>query len=241
MVAEAGKPQSDTVTSRQIIPTWSTLKALSSSGLARLTIIVPVVGWLLIYNDTLARLLSSLLRENVQIEYSWKLYIFYIGLTFISISAVIFIVRCPRTIAHHLNRLQYIEKERAIFTRATEARESKELGLVPLQWQSPNGNYAREDGSYPLVRIYEANEEIILDRMQEIFRKQDSKYPISRFFSILAFMIGAILTLLPTLSTLTWSACSTVENTSDWPWPDKLQNTCSLYLHGSEDVLKNVQ
>lgn len=241
MVSEADKPQINPASDTHIIPAWSTLKALSSSGLARLTIIVPVVGWLLVYNDTLARLLTSTFGENVEIEYSWKLYIFYIGLTLISVSAVIFIVRCPRTIAHHQDRLQYIEKERAIFTPATEAGASAELGLIPLEWRVPNENYAREDGSYPLVRIYEANEEIMIDRMQEIYRVQDSRYPIARFFSILTFMVGAILTLLPTLSTLIWSACSTVENTSDWPWPNKLQNSCSLYLHGSEDILEDVQ
>ena len=187
-----------------MFPNWRTLKALSNSPLAKLTIIVPVVGWLLLYNNMLVSIIENITGVEADPDDLWKLYVFYVGLTLISFSAILFVVFCPRIISHFPDFNEYIEVERKTFTPNLETQLSSERGFEPLNWEAPPEAYKQMGGGFPLSRMYEANERIILDRMREIYDHDNSSNFIVRVLSAIFFVIGALLAFIPALSTLCW-------------------------------------
>ena len=136
---------------------------------------------------------------------SWKLHAFYLGLIFISISAIIHIIFCPREISDYLGLKAYIETERKIFTKEYENALSTELEVDPMKWCNPVETYKRSDGSFPLARIYEANEESIIDRLNENYGTKNYYFPFFRSIIFGSFLIGVILASTPTISTIGWS------------------------------------
>lgn len=187
-----------------LIPRWSGLKKLTDSKLAKLSIIVPVIGWLLIYNDNFVQIWTQVWGMSAEPDLSWKLYVFYIGLVFISISAVIFIALCPDTIKRHDQEIDYIDFQRKTYTRFLDQRVSSHLGIAPINWSDPEEQYS-ENGSYPLIRIYEVNEEKIVDQLTKIFHLEDQLYMYARLTCLVSFAVGAIMTTIPTLTTVAWA------------------------------------
>ena len=71
---------------------WSSLKSAVNSKFACLTVIVPIVGWVLIYNDNLVLLLEELFEQDFSVEFSWRLYVFNFVLFLISVSSILYSV-----------------------------------------------------------------------------------------------------------------------------------------------------
>jgi len=187
----------------QLVPTWKTLKSLSSSPLAKLTIIAPVIGWLLLYNNTLVSLIAKITGE-VPANDLWKLYIFYVGLTLISISAILFVIFCPRIISRFIDTNDYINVERAIFTPEMENELSRKLKLKKMEWNAPSDTFKQKSGNFAFSRMQEANETNLLNQMRLIYDTENSRNFLVRLLSIVFFVLGSILAAIPALSTLVW-------------------------------------
>lgn len=85
---------------------WSSLSSIGNSALARLTIIMPFVGYLLVFNSTISDFLSTVLPKEGDVEvnsiwvslYSQNLYFLYFGLLFFGSGVALFNVAAPSQI-----------------------------------------------------------------------------------------------------------------------------------------------
>lgn len=117
---------------------WLTLRSIGSSKAAKLTILVPIVGYMIIFNDQLSSYLD-LSRELLNIpeateqglqSYSiYRIYIIYFGLVFVGIASAIFAVRCPNQIKDNESFYDFFVKEREMITNEKFQRY---LGLVKM-------------------------------------------------------------------------------------------------------------
>lgn len=219
---------------------WTTLKKIANSKLAKYTIAIPVVGWLLVYNDNIILLLEELLDREIEITISWRLHVFYIGLALISVTAILYIIFCPREIDHYADSQDFIAREVSIYTPEYDAKMAERLSEEAITWALPSDAYRLQDGSFPLDERVRVNEEKIVDRLAKLYESANTSHRFVRATSITLFVAGSLLIAAPTITTLTWSACQSV-NSLPGTTLGKLQNACAAYLHSGEDVLEDVQ
>jgi hypothetical protein len=88
---------------------WSNLRGLGNSAIARATILVPVVGYLLIFNASFVGWLDSSVvlhtdhaaasvqhtSPSMMCTHAWRLIAIYYGLTCTGIATALFGIRCP--------------------------------------------------------------------------------------------------------------------------------------------------
>lgn len=191
---------------------WLSIKALSNSQFAKLTIVVPIIGWILVYNDHFRQLLENIYSIKISVELSWKLHCFYLGLVFISISAVFFIFFCPYEIKNYISESDFITIESEILTKVSDDRLSKSINIEPITWRYPSDTYKYPDGSFPFARLKEANQDKINDQLKKVFFIKNHSLKIIRFMTFTFFLFGSLLALIPTFSTVIWSFNYIIEN-----------------------------
>lgn len=221
---------------------WSSLKTAMSSKFARLTFIVPVIGWLLVYNDNLANLIEYRWGISIFDGIGWKLYIFYLGLFAIAASSIVYAVFCPQEIKRFDNEVDFVKTARLIFTETYSREISEKVGRLPFVWAPPPAAAKNpETGNFPLIRKHTENEEELVDLLVVHYRDRDISWPFVRLLSLLTFVFGVIMTSIPTLSTVGWASCRVIEDAGNVFWQEKFKNSCAPSLDGTENHLENVE
>lgn len=96
---------------------WSSLSSLGNSSIVKLTVIVPILGTILVFNESVAsflRLAQGYLAdigvaETQQNEYSLRqLYFLYFGLSAVGIGSLIFGLLCPTMVKKHPDALDHV-------------------------------------------------------------------------------------------------------------------------------------
>lgn len=221
---------------------WSSLKTAMSSKFARLTFIVPVIGWLLVYNDNFAKVLEQNWQISIDEGTSWKLYAFYLGLFAIAVSSIVYAVFCPKEVKRFDSEVDFVKTARLIFTESYSREVSALVGRLPFEWASPPSESRNPaTGKFPLVRKHTENEEELVDLLVAHYRDRDATWPFVRILALLIFLAGVVMTSLPTLSTVGWASCRFVEDAGDILWLQKFQDTCTPELNGAENHLEDMQ
>jgi hypothetical protein len=225
-----------------MLPAWETLNKLSNSRLAKLTIIAPIAGWALVYNDAIGSMLSSELKTNLEPNLDWKLHVFYIGLILISISVIAFSIWCPKIISNYGSFVSYAVKERPLFTVTHDKALSSELGIPPLNWKiPPQEHQTLADEVIPHQVTQVVNEDSIIEQLRIVYDKLNYSKRAARLVVSLAFFSGAIMSVIPTASTVGWSICSTINSTSLLgKVPNYVKNACAAKPGSVEDVLEDM-
>jgi hypothetical protein len=96
-------------------PTWADLRGIGNSNAVRASIIVPVIGYLIILNSTVADYLKLHGIEWVhQPATAWdrlwslKLYLVYFGLMFLGVGAAIYQWKCPSFVKKYGDWADYV-------------------------------------------------------------------------------------------------------------------------------------
>lgn len=96
------------------LPRWSRLREAGNSNLVQLTILIPLIGYLIIFNEQVARYLE-LIREvsgsQVRVEglsVSPRLLLIYFGLCLISFGAILYRRYCPIEIKRYGSSTEFV-------------------------------------------------------------------------------------------------------------------------------------
>lgn len=114
------------------VPTWTRLNTLGQSKLVSLTILIPFLGSLLLFNQQLIDFLSiapelivrstrradQVANEASRAATLTRLYFTYFGLSMLGIGSFLFIIFCPQEIRNYENIHSYIDAEQPRLTRA---------------------------------------------------------------------------------------------------------------------------
>lgn len=101
------------------LPHWNTLRIIGNSWPARLSILIPLVGYFIIFNDTFshssfAKLIAELEQkkpEELGISISPRLFQIYFGLCFVAVASALYALTCPGIIKRHSSAGEYVSTE----------------------------------------------------------------------------------------------------------------------------------
>jgi len=96
-------------------PTWADLRGIGNSNAVRASIIVPVIGYLIILNSTVADYLKlhgiEWVHQPANVwDHLWslKLYLVYFGLMFLGVGAAIYQWKCPAFVKKYGDWADYV-------------------------------------------------------------------------------------------------------------------------------------
>ena len=76
---------------------WDELRRLGNHKLVQLTVVVPIVGYLILLNKQLAAYYALYFDANAT-DISYRLYCLYFGFTFLGIASLLFNLLCPKLV-----------------------------------------------------------------------------------------------------------------------------------------------
>jgi hypothetical protein len=92
-------------------PLWARLRYVSNSSAAKSTILVPLVGYLIIFNENVVRFLNMAheLGGRGDATVSHRLILIYLGLCAVSVGALVYGWLCPNEIKHYGTAAAFIQ------------------------------------------------------------------------------------------------------------------------------------
>ena len=205
---------------KKALPSWFGLRMVGRSPLSRLTIFMPVVGYLILFSESTSGLFvvaseffpgesdgaSAAAWSNV------NLYFLYIGLLVFSIATILYGIRCPDIIKAYSDRYQFLEKEARYCVRDTIER--KQLRLKNKFSVNIEGPYSEDEQSVgDRVRNYQtrgdqgswykANSNLVLRVLHSEYDEENQSLPISRWVVFLLYLAAVLFLAIPIIRT-TW-------------------------------------
>lgn len=194
-------------------PTWELLRSFGSSKFAKLSIFVPVFGYLIIFNDAFFALISSsmewacvafqsaacdkggfaefdnafMLRRVINI---------YIALSAIGLSTIIFQGFCPHEVKKFWHVEDYVSENTKVFHHEFNRRIRAILDKRLLE------DASRIQNTFDHYKIYDrpkASEMYDRDILALWFTFQNTRSGFARWICFVLFMIGAMLLTYPTV------------------------------------------
>jgi hypothetical protein len=189
---------------------WSDLRAIGNSNASKLTVLFPIVGYLIIFNDDLVQHLNLWRPIFGETAPPYRLLCVYFGLICVSLAAAIYGVRCPPEIKRHRSAVDYIAEMEAYAStnrrNAIEHRLSNDREVAPILQQFTSD---RRDAVARLrSTLHEREQEVALvtDYWRDVyglsFTTLNVSCPRSRHAAWACYAIGFILLGLPSLNVL---------------------------------------
>jgi hypothetical protein len=214
---------------------WSVLRTYGNSPIVRLTVLIPLLGWLLLFNDYVTKHLEVVLslfggRFEVTIDgekhfVSNRLMLLYVGLVLTSVGAIFYSIWCPDQIKRYVSSPDYIKcdfnhisiRERRRIEQVLEAASGGVAAeLASLRWRLHlDVDNVRQSRAQAFDNQGSAMEEYtrmanyfngILDLYYEI---QDTSFWFARWLAALFYAAG--------FAVFSWLAVSNVASIA-WLW-----------------------
>ena len=193
-------------------PTWEVLRSFGNSKVSKLTILIPIFGYLIIFNDSFVFLISSSLNwvcayfqdgtcnasENVAFSRDFmlqKVVDIYLALSVIAFSTILFQLFCPYEIKRFWHVETYVAENTRIFHHEFNRRLRNILDIERQgeidRIQSTFDRYKEHDRS-------KASEMYDRDILSLWFDFQNSRFPTIRWICFVMFAFGVALIMYPT-------------------------------------------
>ena len=154
---------------KNMSPKWTSLRSLGNSNLARLSILVPIIGYWIIFNEkiisfvTLAREFGDKQVLNDVSHVPWQLFWTYYGLLFIGIATGVYQLFCPLEIKKYESATDYVRDIFDVIGNVDCLRfmdkiengdnESRSSVSRILNYKSLKGEFMKPAGSLTAVSI----------------------------------------------------------------------------------------
>ena len=98
---------------------WSTLRGIGNSSAAKATILMPLIGYLFLFNGHFVTWLAlhpatGVTTEATQAALGWRLLCLYYGLTLVAVATVVYALRCPYVCKRYADAVDYARDVRTI-------------------------------------------------------------------------------------------------------------------------------
>lgn len=195
---------------------WTTLRAIGNSQLAKSTILVPILGYFVLFNKEILQWLQLHVSfcGAGGCDVFWRTEMLYFGSCAFAAGAILYALFCPHAIKKYGDSSDYIAGEQTVFGAHPDGGQ-KDLATTGdlderlSDYQSKR--LAREREVRELARLGQLPRPIpdleaedatkLLILAQRAFWKLDKSRPIARFFTASLYLLGAVLVGAPTLIT----------------------------------------
>ena len=180
---------------------WRTLRAIGNSTPAKLTITIPLIGYLVLLNQSVVDKLALAPQLLGPAAGSLsRLVLIYFGLVAFAVGSTIYAMLCPRQIKQYASAEDYIRNEEAHIT---------EKGMAEIEELLRHGDSAARFNTrgyqdyFEKLRtdsISELNlkyKRLFRVRLQLYYEMLDRSYRVHRLLAFVCFCTGTLLMLLP--------------------------------------------
>jgi len=172
--------------------TWMQLRSVGNSRLVQASVLFPLIGYLILFNDQVSsflvfRGLDAALPSQGILAWIWsrKLYLLYFGLMSLGVGSLIYSLRCPHLVKKHGDFSDYVRIDGPSLSVRSTRNLAKDLKI-----------YSSAD------RIFEATEaceKARPDIMHQWYAHLSSQHRHSRNAVSILFTVGFILVSAPSL------------------------------------------
>jgi hypothetical protein len=167
--------------------TWSQLRTIGHLPLMKATIFVPLIGYLIIFNETIAKYLHLVWEKDATPPVSTNLLLVYFGLIFLSAGSTVYAFRCDRRVDQYGSAEAYIGGDGPNISAVTLGFFENEVtgaGYDLQAWQ--------EDGISPVGKVDSRK-----DILWCMYDKWDTASPIARLITTIFYIVGFLFLLIP--------------------------------------------
>jgi hypothetical protein len=169
--------------------TWTQLRTIGHLPLMKATIFVPLIGYLIIFNETIAGYLRLVWEKDPTPPVPTNLLLVYFGLVCLSVGSVLYAVFCDRRIDQYGSAEAYIGGDGPNISAVTLGFFENEVtgaGYDLQAWQ--------EDGISPVGKVDSKK-----DILWCMYDKWDTAFPIARAVTSVFYIVGFVILLIPSL------------------------------------------
>jgi hypothetical protein len=192
---------------QRLRPRWHALRALGNSTAAKLTILIPLIGYLVLLNEKVVgylQLSESIFGQTATAGSINKLLTIYIGLVCVALASAIFALCCSLEVKKYASAEEYIAgEERLMSDRAqgileVRLKRGDRIARTTLQaYQEYNSTRPTPDS---LEELRRRGERFFRIEMNLFYEMQDRSQPIARWLTAVFYVIGLIALLFPSVS-----------------------------------------
>ena len=107
----------------KILNKWETLRIIGNQKIVQLTILIPVIGYYIIFSEQFCTLTTTIKSIDIGIscsEYpSQKTFLLYFGFSFLAFGSLLYSFFCPTLIKKYSDKHEYVKNEKELFDRHT--------------------------------------------------------------------------------------------------------------------------
>ena len=180
---------------------WSAVNTLSNSFAARATILIPLIGYLILFNEKMAdylNLIGVLNANDNHYGVSLRLLSLYMGLCFIAAAVMVYSLRCPREIKGYSTAPDFIAKVQGTISGPS-------LRIIEVMVSSDPSMEDEFEG-LRMVRVNTSGITIDTDKEAYItgllflyFQLLDESRQYSRFLCLMLYALGFVFVSIPSL------------------------------------------
>jgi hypothetical protein len=187
----------------EIVPRWSQLRAISNSGPAKLTILIALLGYFVIFNaklvhdlDLIREIAGSTARPS---SVQPRLLLIYFGLCAFAVGAALYSIFCPSQVKNYGSGVAYVRGDGPYI---------KDWAFEPIEDELRNSAYKNE---YMRIRdrnqerisrdfpLSEAIEQAYNATLHLYFAYKDNSHLPVRLVIFICYIIGFICLIMPSL------------------------------------------
>jgi len=195
-----------------LIP-WTALRAIGNSTAVKMTIFIPVIGYMVLFNEYILHYLalSSHIFGSTEIQsssqeahVSWRLVLLYFGFCFLAGGAAIYQFFCPAEVKEFGTPIDYISAMRpqmgdVMFGRLESTLSkhkncSKEFTQFQKHMLDRQGRYSQKADRDEIFEAYKR------DVLELNFRSLNASSPILRMVTAAFYVVGSIILAIPSLN-----------------------------------------
>lgn len=177
---------------------WSGLRAISNSVAARCTVLIPLIGYLIIFNDGVSKYLNLVAElggggNSSAYTVSPRLLLIYFGLCAIAIGVTLYSIFCPNGVKYYGSANAYVGNVQGSRGRFSTREIEVELEGSPLK----ENFWAIRDSYRKTDRNDADRAEYRNGLLHLLYRKHNLHHPFFRLITYILYAIGFLCLLIP--------------------------------------------
>ncbi|WP_417505423.1 hypothetical protein [Marinomonas gallaica] len=198
------------------IPAWEGIRKIGQSRVLSLTIFIPVIGYMIIFNEQLIHLFElsqELFREVsagnganenvISTDTKTRLFYFYFGFTFLGVGSLLYQLFCPNLIKEHGSDREFIREEVSLMTEKRTNLISRYLthkvdSFRHEELDAIDAAFGRVDDA-PLEIKPKLRESAATDLMLMQWQYENWSNPIARGFVFSLYAVGFLVLAVPSI------------------------------------------
>lgn len=194
---------------------WVNLRRIGQSKVVRLTILVPIFGYLILFNEEIVHLFEvstqvvkglntvPVIQEVISNDTKTRLYFFYFGFTFLGIGSLIYQVFCPGLIKDYSSEREFLREEVGLvtkkrFNRMASYLEQENLAS-PIDVNDAVDEYANATSLMPKQREAQIDA-AKMDIMVLFWWSENVSRVVARHAILFFYLVGFCVLAIPSLN-----------------------------------------